>query len=819
MMAPPDPKRPRRASPPREADDEALDASSVAAEAGGAPAKPARRKSRQAGDDLSEALDAPRVAAEASGASAKPARRKPRQAGDEALPEALLERLAELPATPGCYVFRDARGEPLYIGKAKSLRSRVRSYFQEGGSDVRAFIPLLRRHVHDVETFITATEKEAAILESGLIKEKKPRFNVKLRDDKEFLTLRLDLRGAARGGHRYPRLTLVRRPADDGARYFGPYHSATAARRTLHLVEKHFQLRTCSDHELASRRRPCLQYQIKRCLAPCVFPVDEAYYAEQVSSVALFLSDRHDELTQVLEERMQAASRAFEFELAATYRDQLAAVKLTRERQRVVITSDVDQDALGLFRAGDLVEVAVLHVRKGRVVEASTSSLSRVELPDDELVAAFLRDHYGEDGRASSFIPDEVLVPTLPDAAQGVAEWLSERRAAQLTARGERPRRCQVLTPTRGPRAALCALAMENAQHAFREKQREGDDVLERLARVQQKLRLPTLPRRIECCDISHLGGKDTVGSVVALLDGKPDKARYRTYRVRLASAGDDYGAMYEVLTRRFARGLAASLGVASDELTHGAAALDAAESSDELTHGEEEVDAASSDELTHGAAVLDAADSSDELTHGEEELEGSASGQLTDGVEERARVSEVDWSLPDLFVVDGGRGQLGVALTAAHDLGLHSLPIVGLAKERERPGQEKVVDRVYLPGQKNPISLRPNSPELYLLAAARDEAHRFANRGRKQVGKRERLGSRLDQVPGVGPVLRQRLLSAFGSVARISRATDEQLLQVRGVGEKQVTLLRQHLAPSDASEPAPLGAPAPTDAPLPGTQ
>ncbi|MBX3182263.1 MAG: excinuclease ABC subunit UvrC [Polyangiaceae bacterium] len=744
----------------------------------------------------------------------KAPKQKPSRAGEAGLPEALRERLAELPTTPGCYVFRDSRGEPLYVGKAKSLRGRVRSYFQDSGSDLRAFIPLLRRHVHDVETFVTATEKEAAILENGLIKEKQPRFNVKLRDDKEFLTLRLDLRGEARGGHRYPRLTLVRRSADDGARYFGPYHSATAARRTLHLVEKHFQLRTCSDHELASRRRPCLQYQIKRCLAPCVFPVDEAYYAEQVNAVALFLTDRHDELTQVLEERMQAASRAFEFELAATYRDQLAAVKLTRERQRVVITSDVDQDALGLFRAGDLVEVAVLHVRKGRVVEASTFSLSRVELPDDELVAAFLRDHYGDDGRASSWIPDEVLVPTLPDAAQGVAEWLSERRAAQLTARGERPRRCQVLTPTRGPRAALCALAMENAQHAFREKQRDSDDVLERLARVQQKLRLPTLPRRIECCDISHLGGKDTVGSVVALLDGKPDKARYRTYRVRLASAGDDYGAMYEVLTRRFARGLAAPE-VSSESVTNTVEerAPERLNSAEELDHG------SLSELLTNGAEELED-DSSEQLTNGVEELDvAESSEQATSAAGGQARASEVDWSLPDLFVVDGGRGQLGVALTAAHDLGLHSLPIVGLAKERERPGQEKVVDRVYLPGQKNPISLRPNSPELYLLAAARDEAHRFANRGRKQVGKRERLGSRLDQVPGVGPVLRQRLLSAFGSVVRISRATDEQLLQVRGVGEKQVALLRQHLAPSDASDPAPPGEPAPTVVPPSGAQ
>ncbi|MEZ4227734.1 MAG: excinuclease ABC subunit UvrC [Polyangiaceae bacterium] len=645
------------------------------------------------------------------------------------LPQLVQEKLDALPARPGCYVFRDRKGKNLYVGKAKSLRSRVRSYFQQGSSDVRAFIPLLLKTVADLETFVTSTEKEAAILENSLIKERQPRFNVKLRDDKEYLTLRLDLRGESQGGQRWPRLELVRRPNDDGARYFGPFHSATAARRTLHLVEKHFQLRTCSDSELASRKRPCLQYQIKRCPAPCVYPIDEDHYAQQVRSVALFLEDRHDELSQELEARMYDASEAMQFELAATYRDQLRAVSVVRQQQRVVLVTDRDQDVMGLYREGDLVELAVLYVRKGRVVEAATFSYPRVELPDDELVAAFLRDHYAEEGPASAWIPDEVLVPELPEGAEGVAEWLSERRAAVLEAQGQRARRCQVLAPARGPRRHLLELAMDNARHAFSEKKRAGEDMEERLARIQQRLRLPALPRRIECCDISHLGGRDTVGSIVALKDGKPDKARYRSFQVRLASEGDDYGAMYEVLSRRFLRGKKAA-----------------------------------------EQAPLEA----------------------------RVSRSEVEWDLPDLFVVDGGRGQLGVALTAARDLGLFDLPIVGLAKERERPGEEKVVDRVYLPGQKNPVALKQNSPELYMLAHARDEAHRFANRGRKQLGKRRRLGSQLDEVPGVGPVLRKALLGAFGSVARIRRASDAQLLAVRGVGKKQVAALREVLGRED---------------------
>ncbi len=605
------------------------------------------------------------------------------------------------------YLFRDKKGEPLYIGKAKSLRSRVRSYFQEGGTDTRGFIPLLRRHVADLETVVTGTEKEAAILENSLIKENRPRYNVKLRDDKEFLTLRLDER------HTWPRLDLVRRPEPDGARYFGPYHSATAARRTLHLVEKHFQLRTCSDRDLESRKRPCLQFQIKRCPAPCVYDVDRELYAQQVRSVALFLDGRHDELSRELETRMHEASQKMEYELAALYRDQLRAVELVRQAQRVVSVSDEDQDVLGLYREGDLVELAALYVRSGRVVDAATFSMPRVEVPDDEVVAAFLRDHYAEDGPAGAVIPDEILVPVLPEGATGVEEWLADRA----------PHKVRIVAPSRGSKRRLLELAMENAHHGFAEKRRAAEDVDERLARVQARLRLPTLPRRIECIDISHLGGGDTVGAIVALENGTPNKKKYRTFNVKSATEGDDYAAMYEVLGRRFRRG-----------------------------------------------ADANAAG------------EGDA------------------WELPDLLVVDGGRGQLAVALTAASDLGLHDLPIVGLAKERESPLGEKLVDRVYLPGQKNPIPLRPNSPELFILARARDEAHRFANRGRKKVGKRRRIASELDRVRGIGEKTRKALLRELGSVAAIRAASDEQILAVQGVTQRQLRALREHFERQAAS-------------------
>ena len=439
-------------------------------------------------------------------------------------PNLLAEKLDGLPPTPGCYLFLGKNGEVVYVGKAKSLRSRVRSYFQEGGSDSRYFIPLLRRIVLDLETVVTATEKEAAVLENQLIKKHQPRFNVKLRDDKEFLSLRLDPKKD------WPFLQAVRKPEPDGARYFGPFHSATSARRTLHLVNKHWKLRTCSDAELASRLRPCLQYQIKRCLAPCVMDVDPDVYGQQVRSVALFLEGRHDELSKELDVSMKQASQRLEFERAAIYRDQLKAVEAARESQRIVSVQDVDQDVLGLYREGSVVEVEILQVRHGRVRETLSYSLRGAELPDEEVLAGFLTEYYDAvaDGRE---IPDEVLLPLLPDGAAGVAEWLSDRRA-ELGAKGK----VTLLTPQRGPRRELLELAKENAAHAFREKQRSKDDLEGRLEELQERLRLPTLPRRIECCDISHLGGGDTVGSIVSLADGLPEKKRYRTFHVKTVS-------------------------------------------------------------------------------------------------------------------------------------------------------------------------------------------------------------------------------------------------------------------------------------------
>jgi excinuclease ABC subunit C len=665
----------------------------------------------------------------------------------ENLAEKLAEKLTALPPSPGVYLFKDKAGVVVYVGKAKSLRSRVRSYFQSSGSDTRYFLPMLQRSIADLDTIVTQTEKEAAILEHTLVKQHMPRFNVKLRDDKSFLLLRLGV------DHEWPRVEVVRRPEpQDGGpasskkapKYFGPYHSATAARRTLHLINKHFQLRTCTDVELRSRRRPCLQYQIKRCPAPCVFPVDAQWYASQVRAVQMFIEGRHDELSAELVQKMHDAARETKFELAAVYRDQLRAIDLVREEQRVVSIDAADRDVLGLYREGDLVEIALLHVRAGKLADVATSSLKNTEIPDEEVIAGFLAQQWGGEV-APSLAPDEILLPIAPDVEVGIEEWISDRAG----------RKVRLLVPQRGPRVDLIALANENARHAFLEKRRTGDDVLERLAQLQEKLRLPTTPRRIECCDISHLGGGDTVGAVVAMTDGQPDKRRYRTFHVRTLhhelKAGDDYSAMYEVLARRFRRGRKAAENAAP---------------SSELSPSE-----LAPESLLPGASTpMPASDTNEPV-----------------------------WDLPDLFVVDGGRGQLGVALTAAHDLGLHDLPIVAIAKEKENALGEELVDRVYLPGQKNPVPLRSTSAALFFLARLRDEAHRFSNRARERVGKARRLRSALDDVPGIGPVLKKSLLRTLGSVAAIQRATDDELLAVPGIKKRHIEALRRSLPPPSA--------------------
>ena len=604
--------------------------------------------------------------------------------------DAAQRKLANLPASPGVYVFHGADGKVLYVGKARSLRNRVRSYFQPGSSDLRAFVSRLERELTDIETFVTHTDKEAALLENQLIKSRQPKYNVKLRDDKEYLSLRLDAKKP------WPRLEVVRRPKPDGAQYFGPYHSATAARQTLRLLNRYFQLRTCTDTEFRMRSRPCLQYQIKRCPGPCVLEVDEEEYRAQVANVARFLDGRHGELVRDIDVRMKGASGELEYERAAVYRDQLRAVERAQEEQRVAGVQKSDQDVIGFHRQGDQVEVAVLSMRGGRLFGVRTLPLRRVAVPNDEMLGAFLRQHYTD--RAS--LPDEILVPVTIEMSEALEELLSENRR----------RRVQIVEPKRGTKAKLLELACENAEHAFHEKERAREDVEARLAELQRQLRLSVLPRRIECVDISHTGGEETVAVFVALENGALAKERYRSFRVKGVGGGDDYAAMYEVLMRRLRRG----------------------------------------------------------------------------------KNDEEGWELPDLLVVDGGKGQLGVAVRAREDIGVPDLDIASVAKPRVTVTGEEEGDRVFRPGQKNAVPVRGNSA-LSLLLLARDETHRASNTLRKKVGRKRRLRSELDGVPGVGPKTRGKLLRNLGSLREVLAATEEQLIAA-GATRRQAEAIEETL-------------------------
>jgi excinuclease ABC subunit C len=677
--------------------------------------------------------------------------------------------LETLPTQPGVYLMKDRRGKAIYIGKAGNLRNRVRQYFQPNTGDVRLFVPLLDGLVADIETVVTSNEKEALLLENTLIKRHQPRFNVNLRDDKNYLVLRLDPEAS------WPRLEVVRKIAGDGAWYFGPYHSATSCREALRVVNRHFQLRTCTDHVLGNRRRPCLQYQIKRCPAPCVLPVARDEYGEQVRDVRLFLEGKDDELVARLSARMREAAAAMEFERAAAVRDQIRALEVTLQEQRVVSTDFVDQDVLGYHRQGLALEIVLMAIRQGKLVGSRAFSFGGQEFPDSELLSSFLGLYYDQ---PSASIPDEVLLPFAIEDAELKAEWLGERRVG-------RRRKVEICVPQRGDRRRLVELAQKNAAASYASRRSAREDAEVMLAKLAKRLRLAKVPRVIECYDVSHIQGFAAVASMVVFVDGKPDKSRYRTYRVRGdegkgAVRNDDFAAMYEVLSRRF----------------------------------------------------------------------------------RRAREGDAGWELPDLMVIDGGKGQLGMVLAAARDVGIdvrpgQGLPIIGLAKERDvaeatpvepapaeaaptepppvelapadagpadlaapaeaappepeppaakdkrAQGESRRPDRIFLPHAKDPIPIRPSSAEMFVLQQLRDEAHRFAVETHRRRRRNLTLRSALAEVPGIGPQRQRLLLRHFGSLKKIRDAGLDDLLAVPGMSKTAAAAVHAQLGSTSPEEVA----------------
>jgi excinuclease ABC subunit C len=619
--------------------------------------------------------------------------------------------LDRIPTEPGVYLFKDARGAVIYVGKAKNLRTRVRQYFRDGG-DERFFVAagFLSRAVADVETIVVSSSKEALLLENHLIKKHQPRFNVKLRDDKQYLVLRLvDPEPEGEGVPRravYPRVEVVRNIRDDSASYFGPYHSATSARETLRTLNRHFQLRTCTDHVLESRGRPCLQYQIKRCSGPCAFAGLAGPYAEQVEDVKMFLAGKDAELLTRLRARMAARAEREDCEVAAVLRDSIAAVERTLAKQHIVQDEFVDQDVWGIARAADVAEVVVLFIRGGKLVGRRAFQQKDQELPDATVIGEHLQQYYA----TGTFIPDEVVVGTELEDAELLGDWLSSVRG----------KRVKIVEPRRGIRARLVELADRNAQASAASRRGKDADADALLDKVARRLALPRPPRRIECFDIAHIQGSETVASMVTFIDGVPARNLYRKFKIRTVD-NNDFAAMYEVLTRRFKRA-------------------------------------------------------------------GDAAGEPDEA-----------WALPDLLVIDGGKGQLGMAVAALTDLGVplggeSGLEVIGLAKERELDAGS-APDRIYRRTVKDSIPLRQNSPELYVLARIRDEAHRFANTFHRDRRSKATLRSELDAIPGIGATRRQRLLKQFGSVRAVRQASVEDLARAPGMNRKAAEQIADYFA------------------------
>lgn len=443
-------------------------------------------------------------------------------------PKALLE---PIPQSSGVYIMRKDDGTIFYIGKAKNLRARVRSYFN--GSDTRPFVHRLPKLLGTIDVLITNTEKEALILEATLIRKHKPRHNIALRDDKAYLQLRLDPKAA------WPWVQIVRRRKKDGALYFGPYHSAHAVRETLKLLNRHFQLRTCRDTVLKNRSRPCLQYHIKRCPAPCVLEVDRDDYMQSVRQVRLFLKGRDTELVEELETQMFSASEGLNFERAARLRDQIHAIREVQERQQMVLTKEIDQDVFALFREGERLTIQLLIVRKGRMQGGETFHLADPAATDAELLSTFLIQYY----QRGASIPREILLPLLPDGADAVEELLGEYA----------DRRVYLKVPKRGDSANLVQTAYRNAEHQYQQHHVNQERNQQILSLLQEKLHLERFPNRIECYDISNFQGRAIVASMAVFIDGEEARKEYRTYQLQ-QDHQDDFAAMFEVITRRFRR-------------------------------------------------------------------------------------------------------------------------------------------------------------------------------------------------------------------------------------------------------------------------
>jgi excinuclease ABC subunit C len=611
----------------------------------------------------------------------------------------LAATLDKLPDRPGVYLMKDARGEVLYVGKAQSLRSRVRSYWQKGavggpdGQRIRSAID----KVADLEYTLTDSVSEALLLEANLIKRYRPRFNVRLKDDKSYPYIKITL------GDDFPRVERTRKLPNDGSRYFGPYASASSVDEAMNLVRRLFPFRTCTIDIREGRRalqRPCLLYHIKRCQGPCIEAIGRAEYRADIHQVELFLEGRQEALVRALRSEMAEASERLEFERAGALRDKIRSIERTMESQKMAAFARTELDLVGLARQDSQAAIQLFAIRDGKLIGRDVYLLDAPrEVTDDEVLASYLGQFYA---RATS-VPRQILVPrSLPDRAD-LEAYLADRRGGPVHLR----------VPQRGEKRELMDLAARNAAETLaREQARWMADqgrTLGALEDLSAALGLPGPPMRIECYDISTLGGRETVGAMVVFEEGRPRSGEYRRFRVKTVGGPDDLASHQEVLRRRF--------------------------------------------------------------RHARSGEEGSE--------------EELRWRLPDLVIIDGGKGQVSAATEVLGELGMEDIPLVGLAKEREE---------LFLPGQPDPVVLPATSAALYLVQRVRDEAHRFAITYHRDLRSKRTVRSAFDELPGVGPRRRQALLRVFGSVKRIREAPVEQIAAVPGIGPGLASRIKEGL-------------------------
>jgi excinuclease ABC subunit C len=591
----------------------------------------------------------------------------------------LEQKINNLPTNPGVYLFKDSKETILYVGKAGNIKHRVNSYFQRPTEKDVKTLAMLEK-VADIETIVTDTEKEAFILEDNLIKVHHPRYNVKLRDDKNYPCLRLSVE------EEFPTLCIVRRIKKDGSIYFGPYPSATSLRETLKLIRRLFPIRTCLDTKFSHRLRPCLNYELGRCAGPCCGKIDPIQYREIVHQVRMFLEGKKKNLVERLRKRMKEESEELHFETAAKIRDQIEYIENVIERQKIISRDFLDQDVIGFHHQDHTIVVYPLFVRAGKLLGGKGFTFSSTGLPDEEVLSSFLRQYYHE----GKFIPEQILIPRAISEQFFVEQWLTELRGKKV----------RILLPVKGDKKHLLEMASENAEKFLLSASELEKDQEKLLEALKEKLHLRKIPRRIEAFDISNFQGGYAVGSMVTFVDGKPFKERYRHFKIKTVEGADDYGMMYEVLLRRYKK---------------------AAE----------------------------------------------------------------EGGLPDLVLLDGGRGQLNVAQEVFKELNVKEIDLISLAKARTIEGPRKTDEKIFHPRYKEPLTFGRQSPLLLLLDRIRDEAHRFAIAYHKKLRGRETIKSVITEIPGIGRVRQKQLLKYFGSVGKIMEASPEALAKAPKMNER----------------------------------